>query len=39
MTTRRDAYWDELGVAWCAINPDIDVIAPRFRHACAASRW
>jgi hypothetical protein len=29
MTTRRDAYWDELGVAWCAIDPDVNVIAPR----------
>jgi hypothetical protein len=31
MTTPRDAYWDELGVAWYAINPDIDVIAPRLK--------
>ena len=29
MTTPRDAYWDELGVAWRAFNPDITVIAPR----------
>jgi len=32
MTTQRDAYWDELGVAWCATNPDSNVIAPRL-HA------
>jgi hypothetical protein len=31
MTTHRDAYWDELGVAWCAINPEINVIAPRLK--------
>ena len=31
MTTPRDPYWDELGVAWSAINPDIDVIAPRLK--------
>ena len=29
MTTRDDAYWDELGVAWRAVNPDPDVIGPR----------
>jgi ABC-type amino acid transport system permease subunit len=27
--TPRDAFWDELGVAWSAINPDINVLAPR----------
>ena len=26
----QDAYWDELGLAWTAINPDI--IAPRIRE-------
>lgn len=31
MTTPRDAYWDELGIAWCAINPEINVIAPRLK--------
>lgn len=31
VTIPRDAYWDELGVAWCAINPDINVIAPRLK--------
>ena len=29
MTPHKDAYWDELGVAWRALNPDTDVIAPR----------
>jgi len=30
MTKPTDEYyWDELGVAWCAISPDVDVIAPR----------
>jgi hypothetical protein len=31
MTTRDDAYWDELGVAWRALNPDTDVLAPRLK--------
>ena len=31
MTVRNDAYWDELGVAWCAINPQPLVIAPKLR--------
>jgi MFS family permease len=31
MTTTTDAYWDELGVAWSAINPDINVIIPRLK--------
>jgi hypothetical protein len=22
-------YWDELGVAWCAVSPEIDAIVPR----------
>ena len=29
MTATTDAYWDELGVAWSAINPDINLIMPR----------
>jgi hypothetical protein len=29
--TRNDAFWDDLGVAWCAINPAVDVIMPRLR--------
>jgi hypothetical protein len=31
MTERNDAYWDDLGVAWCAINPQIGVIAPKLK--------
>jgi len=31
MTTPRDAYWDELGIAWCAIKPEVNVIAPRLK--------
>jgi hypothetical protein len=31
MTLPRDAYWDELGVAWRAINPDVNVIVPRLK--------
>jgi hypothetical protein len=29
MTKSSDAYWDELGVTWCAIELDAGVIAPR----------
>lgn len=29
--TATDPYWDELGVAWSAINPDINVIMPRLK--------
>lgn len=32
MTTRHDAYWDDLGVAWSAINPEIEVILPRLKQ-------
>jgi hypothetical protein len=31
MTTSTDAYWDELGVAWRAVNPDMNVISSRIR--------
>jgi MFS family permease len=31
MTATTDAYWDELGIAWSAINPDINVIMPRLK--------
>lgn len=31
MTVTTDAYWDELGVAWSVINPDINVIMPRLK--------
>lgn len=26
-----DPYWDELGIAWCAINPQVNVIMPRLK--------
>ena len=29
MTTPRDAYWDELGIAWCAIEPEVNAMTPR----------
>jgi uncharacterized membrane protein len=29
VTTPDDDYWDDLGVAWRAINPDASAIAPR----------
>ncbi|HZF27569.1 MAG TPA: hypothetical protein VE907_00485 [Gammaproteobacteria bacterium] len=29
MTTSRDAYWDELGIAWRAIKPEIATLTPR----------
>jgi hypothetical protein len=29
VTAPHDDYWDDLGVAWRAINPDLSVIAPR----------
>lgn len=31
MTETKDAYWDDLGVAWTAINPAIQTIAPRMK--------
>jgi hypothetical protein len=30
-TTPRDRYWDELGVAWRAVNPDVAVVSQRLR--------
>jgi hypothetical protein len=27
----KDAYWDELGIAWCAIHPEPDAIMPRLK--------
>jgi hypothetical protein len=27
----KDVYWDELGIAWCAINPETEVIIPRLQ--------
>lgn len=28
----KDAYWDELGVAWCAVNPEADIILPPLKE-------
>jgi hypothetical protein len=40
MTESSDAYWDELGVAWCAIDPDISVITLRLgARLRRQSRW
>jgi hypothetical protein len=27
----KDAYWDELGIAWCAIRPETDTVMPRLK--------
>src|SRR5471032_418497 len=27
----KDAYWDELGIAWCAIRPETDSVVPRLK--------
>ena len=29
MTKSSDTYWDELGVTWCAIDPNVSVITSR----------
>jgi len=40
MTKSPDAYWDELGVAWCAIDPDVTVVASRLETRLRRqSRW
>jgi hypothetical protein len=31
MTTPSDTYWDELGIAWRAIKPEINVLMPRLQ--------
>ena len=31
MTTPSDAYWDELGIAWRAIKPEVNVLMPRLQ--------
>lgn len=31
MTIPSDAYWDELGIAWRAIKPEVNVLMPRLR--------
>ncbi|HEX4634653.1 MAG TPA: hypothetical protein VH189_00630, partial [Rhizomicrobium sp.] len=28
----QDAYWDELGMAWTAIRPDVQTIAPLLKQ-------
>jgi len=32
MTEPRDAYWDELGIAWTAIKPDLRASMPRTKR-------
>jgi heme A synthase len=32
MTKPRDAYWDELGIAWTAIEPDLRASMPRMKR-------
>lgn len=40
MTRTSDEYWDELGVTWCAIDPDVSVIASRLAARLQRqSRW
>jgi hypothetical protein len=40
MTESSDAYRDELGVAWCAIDPNVSVIASRLQvQLRRQSRW
>jgi hypothetical protein len=40
MTKSSDTYWDELGVTWCAIDPNVSVIAPRLEARLRRqSRW
>lgn len=36
MTEPRDAYWDELGIAWTAIEPDLRASMP---HMKRKMRW
>jgi hypothetical protein len=40
MTKSSEGYWDELGVAWCAIDPDVGVVASRLETRLRRqSRW
>ncbi|HEY6454386.1 MAG TPA: hypothetical protein VIY90_03790 [Steroidobacteraceae bacterium] len=40
MTKTADDYWDELGVIWCAIDPNVNAIAPRLAARLRRqSRW
>jgi Flp pilus assembly pilin Flp len=40
MTKTSDDYWDDLGVTWCAIDPNVSVIASRLEvRLRRQSRW
>jgi hypothetical protein len=40
MTESSEAYWDELGIVWCAIDPDNSIITPRVEARLRRqSRW
>jgi hypothetical protein len=40
MTGPPDAYWDELGVTWIAMDPDIKVVSPLLEARLRSqSRW
>jgi hypothetical protein len=40
MTKSSDDYWDELGVTWCATDPNVSVIASRLEARLRRqSRW
>lgn len=39
MTTPRDAYWDELGIAWRAIEPELAILAPRIKARLRRQSW
>lgn len=36
MTEQRDAYWDDLGIAWVAVNPDAQLLTSRIKRRL---RW
>jgi hypothetical protein len=40
MTKTPDAFWEELGVTWCAIDPNVGIIASRLEARLRRqSRW
>ena len=40
MTKTSDTYWDELGVTWCAIDPNVSVITSRLETRLRRqARW
>jgi len=40
MTEPNESFWDELGVRWCSIDPDVGAITPRLRARLRQqSRW